>query len=200
LDDTVVDDSAFETFLYENNLEYTDELWADYEANYPQDVGLVPGAKEFIKTAESLGVAVVFISNRSELSREATERALERLGINAAAPPGRLYLRQNGGSSDKSARRETVAAKYNVLMCFGDSLRDFSESFAAQKLPRDATAEEVRKGIERRASLVEEAACHWGVDWFVLPNPVYGDWERLIGPDPKAVLHPTSMKMKTASR
>src|SRR5438876_5594641 len=41
LDETVLDNSAFETFLYKNNLEYTHELWDDYEENYPQDVSLI---------------------------------------------------------------------------------------------------------------------------------------------------------------
>jgi 5'-nucleotidase (lipoprotein e(P4) family) len=200
LDETVLDNSAFQTFLYNNNLEYTDELWADYEENYPEDVALIPGAKQFIEKADALHVTVIFISNRSEQFQKATESALQRLGIDATKPAGRLYLRAKGGSTDKSTRREAVSAKYNVLMYFGDSLRDFSESFAARKLPKDSRPEDYLAGIKERNLLTDEARCHWGVDWFVLPNPVYGEWEKLIGPDPKAILHPTSMKKPMGSK
>ena len=196
LDETVFGNSAFQTFLYSNNLEYTEDLWADYEENYSQDVTLIPGAKQFIEKAESLGVTVVFISNRSELYKKSTESALERLGIATTNLAGRLYLKPKSGSSDKSPRREAVAAKYNVLMYFGDNLRDFSESFAAKKLPNDAMPEDYLKAIEHRESLADDAVCHWGEDWFVLPNPVYGEWEKLIGPNSIAILHPTSMKLK----
>jgi acid phosphatase len=196
LDETVLDNSAFQTFLYKNNLEYTDALWADYEENYPQDVTLIPGAKQFIERAEALAVTVVFISNRSEGYKESTVNALQRLGVGGTKPQGRLYLKPTDGSSDKSARREEAAARYNVLMYFGDSLRDFSESFAAKKLPRDAAPEDFVKAIKLREALADDARSHWGLDWFVLPNPVYGEWDKLIGPDPKAILHPTTMKVK----
>ncbi len=42
---------------------------------FPQDVTLIPGAKEFIEKARRLGVTVVFISNRMEPFRKSTEIA-----------------------------------------------------------------------------------------------------------------------------
>ena len=159
-----------------------------------------PGAKPFIHRAERLGVTVVFISNRSEVYEKSTLRALERLGIRVANPEGRVFLKPKGGSSDKSARREAVAGKYDVLLYFGDSLRDFSESFQAKKPGKDATTEDLLAAIKERGARVDEARSHWGVDWFVLPNPVYGEWEKLMGRDPKAILHATSMKGKPRIR
>ncbi len=194
LDETVLANSAFEVFLYENNLEHTPNLWEEYEAHHPGDVRLVPGAKQFIKMAEALGVTVIFISNRSELHRQATADALGRLEINTAGLDDRLYLRQTNGPSGKAARWQVVRAKYNVLMFFGDNLLDFSEIFAAQKLSNNATSEDYLEAIQRRASLVDAADCHWGVDWFVVPNPMYGEWEKLIRPDPKAVLHSADIR------
>jgi 5'-nucleotidase (lipoprotein e(P4) family) len=196
MDETVFDNSAFQTFLYKNNLEYTDPLWDDYEENYPQDVTLIPGAMRFIEKAEAWGVTVVFISNRSEQFKKSTEAALEKNGINTCKLSSRLFLRAKGGTKDKSARRDAVAAKYNVLMYFGDNLRDFSEIFLASGLPNNPAPEDCLAAIRQRAALADDALCYWGVDWFVLPNPVYGEWEKLIGPDPKAIMHPTSMKPK----
>src|SRR5262245_16886331 len=195
LDETVLDNSAFQTFLYKNKLEYSEELWDVYEEKYPQDVALVPGAKGFIDKAEALGVTVVYISNRSEVYKSSTQAALGKLGVEGKNVADRLFLKPKDGSFDKSARREAVAAKYNVLLFFGDNLRDFSDTFAARKVPKDANTEDYLQAISLRKASADEAACHWGVDWFVLPNPVYGEWEKLTGPDPRAVLRPTSMEV-----
>ena len=196
LDETVFDNSAFQTFLLKNELEFSEALWSDYEENYPQEVTLVPGAKQFIERAEAMGVTVVYMSNRYEVHQQSTMKAIEANGLNANDLPGRLYLIPKGGTSDKSARREAVAARFNVLMYFGDNLRDFSEAFRAAKLPKDATPEDYLKAIKQRAAMADDATCHWGIDWFALPNPAYGEWERLIGPDPKALLRPTNMKAR----
>ena len=194
LDETVFENSAFETFLYKNKLEYTEALWAEYEEKYPQDVTLIPGAKGFIARAEALGVTVVFISNRSDLHRKSTENALSRNGISVKDIEDRLFLKAKDGTSDKSSRREAVAAGHNVLLYFGDQLRDFSEAFVARPPAKDDGCEAYLKSIKQRQALVDDAACHWGVDWFVPPNPVYGEWEKLVGPDPIAIMHPTTME------
>ena len=101
------------------------------------------------------------------------------------------------GASTGRPRRcgwfDAAAARFNILMYFGDNLRDFSESFAAPKLPANTPPAELRKAIQSRLDRADQAACHWGVDWFVLPNPVYGEWEKLIGSNPIEILHPTTM-------
>ena len=105
LDETVLDNSAFELFLYENNLEYSDELWGMYERDHPGRARLVPGAKQFIKKAETMGVTVVFISNRLEENVQSTIEALRRLEINTNGIEQRLLLKKKGASSDKTGRR-----------------------------------------------------------------------------------------------
>jgi acid phosphatase len=193
LDETVFDNSAFETWLLRNGLEYSDERWAIYERGYPQDVTLIPGAKAFIDKATSLGVAVVFISNRMETYRTSTEAALANLGIAGVGISDRLYLKPQGGSGDKASRRELADSRYNVVLYFGDNLRDFSEAFTARSLPKDAPTSAFLDAIKDRQQRVDAAAMHWGIDWFVIPNPVYGEWEKLISLHPLDILHPTSM-------
>lgn len=194
LDETVLDNSAFQTFLYQNNLEYTEALWDVYEKDYPDEVALVPGAKDFIAKAEGNGVTVVYISNRSDANRQSTIKALERLGINTANINARLLLKKRGESSDKSARREEAALRYNILLQIGDNLRDFSEAFAAAKL-RSSAKDTLLTDIEQRYARVDSVASHWGVDWFILPNPVYGEWEKLLGDRPQLKLRATKMNL-----
>ena len=199
LDETVLDNSAFESFLYENQKEYSDDLWQIYERDYPGQVRLVPGAKQFIKKAEDRGVTVIFISNRLEENCGSTVSALAQLGINTKGIGQRLFLKKRAASSDKTSRREAVAAQYNVLLVFGDNMRDFSETFIAKKLTENDAAEAYDQAIGSRLKLVDEAACHWGSDWFVLPNPGYGEWEKLIHNEPMKRLRPSGMKLPPAT-
>jgi acid phosphatase len=191
LDETVLDNARFQTFLDKERLEYKDALWDVWEKDYPDEVGLVPGAKAFIERAEKLGATVAYISNRSEKFRDSTKRALELNKLNVADLDARLFLKTE--SSDKSARRERVMAKYRVLLLLGDNLRDFSEVFVVPKLKPDED-EKQRAEIAARWQKVDEAAGHWGVDWFILPNPVYGEWQKLYGAQPRNKLRQPKMK------
>lgn len=193
LDETVFDNSAFQTALYTAGKEYDLALWYDYEANFPGETRPVPGAVDFIVRAEKLGVSVVYVSNRHDEYRTSTVETLKRFGVSTDGLAERLYPKTKAGSSEKSARREQVAAKFNVLMYFGDNLRDFSEAFAAPKVDPAAGVDGLKAAIAERNKLADAAAIHWGVDWFVLPNPVYGEWDRMCGKDPKAVLPPTKV-------
>jgi predicted secreted acid phosphatase len=58
---------------------------------------------------------------------------------------------------EKSERRAQVAAKWRIAMLVGDDLRDFVRS-------------------ERYDP--EQHDVHWSHDWIVLPNVIYGGWER----------------------
>src|SRR5262249_31243158 len=132
----------------------------------------------FITTAEQLGVTVVFISNRKEKVKEATVQALKNNGVNTKDIDGRILLRQD--KDDKTARRKEAAAKFRVLAFAGDNLRDFSEDFVVPKLEyEDRVGQE--KAIAERYVKVDRAAYHWGADWFILPNPVYGEWQAALG-------------------
>jgi acid phosphatase len=183
LDETVLDNGPFQEFLYRNRLVYKEPLWEPWERDHADEVGAVPGAKNFIAAAELAGATVVYISNRTAKYQASTVRALAHNGINVDNVDGRMLLRTEP-SSDKTQRREQAAKQFRVLMYFGDSLRDFSEDF------------KVKPGVTNasRDRLVDEAAARWGADWFVLPNPSYGEWERLLGDRPESHLRPTTMQ------
>lgn len=193
LDETVLDNSAFQTYLYRTGQEYTDELWQDYERNYARDVTLIPGAKQFIDEASALGVSVVFLSNRSEANQASTVSVLKRLKVSGDDVEERLYLKAQEAPSDKTSRRDRIAARYNILLIIGDNLRDFAEDFAAPSVPAHPTPKAVLAAISARKAEVVRSAFHWGTNWFIVPNPVYGEWDKLIKVEPKELMHPTSM-------
>jgi len=208
LDETVFDNSAFQTYLYRTNQEYSDTLWANYEENYGKDVTLVPGAAHFIQMARLMKVNVVFVSNRLQKYQASTVATMKRLGLDRLLNHRDLnelmYLKREpigsepSAPSEKTTRREQIGARFRIAMLVGDNLRDFSDVFAKQKkqlpaAPAVATAQDVLELIDVRKALVDESVAHWGTDWFVLPNPVYGEWDRVIKVDPIELMHKTSM-------
>jgi acid phosphatase len=174
LDETVLDNSPFQTWLYEHRTTYSPERWSPWERTKGKEVLAVPGAVAFIAEAEKQGATVFYITNRMEDAREGTIEALEHLGINTQNIHNRLLLKTS--TSDKTERRAQVAQTHDVVMLLGDTLTDFDQKFASGKLPEQA--EERRKLLADRKAKVDAEAGQWGARWFVLPNPVYGDFSR----------------------
>jgi 5'-nucleotidase (lipoprotein e(P4) family) len=182
LDETVLDNGTYQTYLYDSGQNYSDDNWNKFIAEHWESIRLLPGAKEFIARAESLGITVTYITNREEPLREATIKTMKQWGVNTEGmddPESLRLITQKHGESIKKPRRDLVRAKYNVLAYFGDQLGDFSDEFAPN---HDNTA-----GARREA--VYEYQALWGTRWFVLPNPVYGQWQQVLrGADPEHFL------------
>ena len=192
LDETVLDNSGYQSFLYREKLASTTQNWEVWEKSYSQEVRLVPGAKAFVEAAEQLGVTVVYLSNRTTKNQEGTIAALKHVGLNTDELANRLLLRD--ALPDKTARRKLAEQRFNVLMYFGDNLRDFSEEFVAPGLNANDDAAQ-QQAIAERLVKVQRANYHWGNDWIVLPNPAYGEWTRLLGNEPGKKFRPTEMKL-----
>jgi 5'-nucleotidase (lipoprotein e(P4) family) len=180
LDETVLDNFAYNDWLYATGKGIDWDYWADWERSCGCNVGLIPGALDFIKAARAQGVAVIFISNREAPRREFTVATLVRLGVIASAAEvegdhaDRLLLYE--GKSDKNPRRDQTTARYHVIAWLGDSLGDFPGGF------HPPTA------AERKAQVQAEKN-RWGAGYFILPNPTYGKWLDYLDPkDPAAAL------------
>ncbi|HMS55740.1 MAG TPA: HAD family acid phosphatase [Fimbriimonadaceae bacterium] len=191
LDETVIDNAGFQSYLDSKALPYSDSVWETWERDYPNEVRLIPGAKGFIQEAERQGVLICYISNRLEKHKASTIVVLKNLGFNTDNIERRLLLKAE--SSDKTARRAQAASLGPVIMLVGDNLRDFSEAFVA---PRgDFSKPENRvAGINVRYAAVDRTPYKWGAEWIILPNPVYGEWQKPLGPDPRQALRPSGMK------
>ena len=173
LDETVLDNSGYSFFLLRNRLKHHETHWHNWNREHPEQVSLVPGARQFIKAVENEGVRIVFVSNRSDTLRDTTRKILLRLDLATKAELAdptamKLLLRQD--TSDKQSRRDSIAARYDVIALFGDNLNDFSDAFRSPAV----------NSIEDRRAAVHRHAEKWGTHWFVLPNPIYGYWTRYI--------------------
>lgn len=194
LDETVIDNSGYQSFIDRERTTFIPETWGRWEKDFSNEVGLIPGAKDFITAAERSGVTLVYLSNRAAENKEGTIKALQANGLDTTNIEARLLLQEPKTSSDKTARRNIARERYRVVMLIGDNLRDLSEEFAAPKLKGDDDAGQKKAIIEQR-SKVEANRYHFGTDWFVLPNPVYGEWEKLLGDNPRLKLRETKMRV-----
>lgn len=190
MDETVVDNAAYQSFLDKADLNYSDAAWERYEKDFPTEVRLIPGAKSFVDRARSLGVSVVFLSNRLTKYQDSAIAALKHNGIEVPNPEDTLLLKD--ATSDKTVRRAAVAEKFNIVMLVGDNLRDFSEEFVASKLDYKEAANR-KQEIGDRWAKVDSNAHRFGAEWIILPNPVYGEWQRPLGPDARANLRETAI-------
>ena len=177
LDETVLDNGGFQAMQIRSGLAYDQRLWDAWEEKGGDQVGLVPGAKDFIQKAGKLGVAVVYISNRNDKFRAQAKATLARLGLPAA---GDDLLKLFTKTTDKTQRRAEAEKAYRVLLYVGDNLRDFDEEFRFGDLSKLEGAE-LDKAIRARRDKVDARAADWGGKWVVLPNPAYGEWTKPLG-------------------
>lgn len=167
VDETVLDNSPYQARLVLEGRAFDEASWAGWVDE--RAARGVPGVAEFTRAAASRGVTVVYLSNRTEQAQAATLANLRALGLPVADESvflgkGTLGCEQAG--SDKDCRRRQVAARYRVLMQFGDQLGDFVA------VRDDAPAS--------RQALVDRHAGWFGERWWMLPNPTYGDWEPAV--------------------
>jgi 5'-nucleotidase (lipoprotein e(P4) family) len=167
LDETVIDNGAFQSAMIRSEWAYDQRLFDLWEETGGAQVTLIPGAKAFLDKVKTLGANTVYISNRNDKFRAATAATLDRLGV--GVPSGQLLLATD--TSNKTARRAKAAEAFDVLLFVGDNLRDFDDRFRFN----------ASKGLAGRKAEVEATKSHFGDDWIILPNPAYGEWTKALG-------------------
>ncbi len=166
LDETVLDNSGFQTEQLRQGLAYDFKRWEQWEKNGADQVELIPGAKAFIEELKRLQIQAVYITNRNDDQKAQTMAALRRHGIDV---PDDLLLCANAKTgSNKNSRRDLVRERYEVLLWIGDNLRDFDDVFRYNQ----------ETGIDGRKKIVDDHESHFGTDWIMLPNPAYGEWTK----------------------
>ena len=154
LDETVLDNSGYQRRLEESGEAYSQESWEKWVIE--EKSGLVPGAKEFTAKVRKLPRArIIFISNRYDRNTGHSQANLKKLGLSA---DNDIYLLRAPQNDPKSKRRNEVLTgtgrmkkhgAFKVLAWFGD---------AAHDVPDDPKLK-------------------WGTHKFMMPNPVYGNWD-----------------------
>lgn len=165
IDETVMDNSYFEANLIETNTSYTKENWKEWSDM--ECATAIPGAIEFINYVMSKDIEIVYISNRRDNELDASIANMEKLGFPEVSRDN-FYFRTD--ESSKIVRRELASEKYELIMFLGDNLADFDGMF------------EDRSGNYGK-DVVDANKDMFGTKFIMLPNPMYGKWERVFPND-----------------
>ena len=159
IDETILDNSPYQAWNVINNKDLTWNKWINSTQGK-----LLPGALDFLKYADSKGVAIFYISNRKEAQKDATIKNLQNVG----APQADAYhvLLKQPNEKGKETRRQQVAKTHEIVLLFGDNLGDFN-GFEGLS-------------VKDRLQAVDRFNAEFGRKLIVFPNPMYGDWEDAV--------------------
>ena len=163
LDETLVDNSRFQAWMTLNGTVFTPQVWTKFVNAQVSEA--IPGAVDFLKFADSKGVKLFYVTNRTSEEEEATRKNLGRLGFPMGGNVDTFLMtrKKPDWGSAKGTRRAFVAKDYRVLLMLGDNFGDFVDAY------RGSEAE--------RLKVFEENRERWGREWIMLANPAYGSFE-----------------------
>ena len=166
-DETVLDNSEYQLRRARQGLGYTPKSWNAWVR--AEAAPALPGAVALVRRIREMGGRVAIVSNRDEEVCDPTRRNLEAVGLDVdvvlcrqrpGGKEGRFRAVAEGGTSAGLPPLEVVA-------WVGDNIQDFPEG-----------------SLELRDAEPESLA-DFGVRFFILPNPMYGSWER--NPPPRSL-------------
>jgi 5'-nucleotidase (lipoprotein e(P4) family) len=159
-DDTVISNSLYQKESWLAGRSHQEGPWRAWIER--QEATAIPGAAEFLGRIRALGGKIAIVTNRTEPQCAATRANLDRLGL--------LYdaLLCRGETGEKEPRWEAVRngtavpglGPLDLVMWVGDNIQDFPDLTQASR--------RTETGFEG-----------FGNRFVLIPNPMYGSWERL---------------------
>ena len=166
IDETVLDNSEHQVRSIKNGTNYPIG-WKEWVSE--ESAEALPGVKEYLSYANSKGVKVFYVTNRTHDLEEYTRNNIKNLGLPLDEDIDVLLMKnEKGWTSDKTSRRDLIRKDFRVIHIFGAQLDDF--------IPLKDTA----TSISSRKMLIDKYSDMWGQKWFMLINPMYGEWEEAI--------------------
>lgn len=165
VDEAILDTSEFQIEHLQDGGTFDIDRWNAWveEANAPA----LPGSLAFAQHADARGVRIFYVTNRAAGVEGSVHKNLVARGFPVDASGENLLTKgeQEGWGSDKTSRRAFLARTHRIVLMVGDDLNDFVLGKASP---------------EERRLLSDRYAEYWGRKWILLPNPIYGTWERSI--------------------
>lgn len=162
-DETVLDNGPYESWLVKSGQDYSGKTWAAWVA--AKQARAVPGAVDFTRYADSKGVKVFYVTNRTEDQEADTRANMAALGFPTGGNVDTFLMskEQPDWTGKKGTRRDFIGKDYRVLLLFGDNYGDFSDDYAGSEADREKS--------------LEANMAHVGHDWIFIANPEYGSFE-----------------------
>jgi len=159
-DETVIDNSRYQMERERECKGFSSESWRAWVRR--REAKPLPGAQAFLQRIKELGGVVAIVTNRDQAECPDTMANFEAMGL-----PYDLMLCQKT-TGEKEPRWESVVngtaspelPPLKLVMWLGDNIGDFPN---LDQSVRNEGAEAFR---------------YFGSRYFVLPNPMYGSWQR----------------------
>ena len=138
--------------------------------------------------ATARGVTIFYITNRRAHLEDATRANLAAEGLPLNDGVDTLLMRgelPEWDTSDKTSRRERVAADYRILLMLGDNMGDFTAASSGTVAERQAFAEAHHD--------------YWGKRWITIANPTYGSFIGAVLDNDYAMPLEEQIKLKKAA-
>ena len=166
IDETVLDNSEHQVRSIKNGTNYPIG-WKEWVSE--ESASALPGVKEFLSYANTKGIKIFYVTNRTHDLEEYTRNNIKSLGLPFDNDMDVLLMKnEKGWGSDKTSRRDLIRKDFRVIQIFGDQLDDF--------IPLTESA----KSMNERKILIDKYADMWGEKWYMLINPMYGEWEEAL--------------------
>jgi 5'-nucleotidase (lipoprotein e(P4) family) len=160
-DETVIDNSPYQKERAAIGQGFSREsyrAWVERRAAAP-----LPGAVAFLSRVHEMGGKIAIVTNRDESECPAT-----RDNFQAQQIPFDIMLCKPATTSEKEPRFQAVEngtaapplPPLRIVLYVGDNIRDFPDLDQDLRLGEDGGFED------------------FGTRFFILPNPMYGSWER----------------------
>lgn len=120
----------------------------------------MPGAEEFLKAVDAMGVDLFYVTNRLESMRADTLRNLKALDFPQIDD---RHVSFASGSSNKDSRFKSIEQDYNVIVYLGDNIHDFP-------------MELYNKMMHERNAITDQNRTLFGRKYIVFPNPGSNYW------------------------
>jgi 5'-nucleotidase (lipoprotein e(P4) family) len=169
VDETVIDNSAFNAGLIGKDYGYGSSSWKEWCDD--KSAIAIPGAVDFLNHVAKTGGDIFYVTNRKaqpEKNMDLTEVTMANLKALGFPQIDEKHMLLRTGTSKKQPRRDSITAMgYRIVLLMGDNLADFAEVFDGDTMPDRAAAVEANKD-------------KFGDTFIVLPNPIYGNWEAAV--------------------
>jgi 5'-nucleotidase (lipoprotein e(P4) family) len=159
-DETVIDNSPYQLEQARLGRPFDAQSWRAWTLR--REATPLPGASAFLRRVHELGGRIAIVTNRDQAECPDTEAVFRAHALVYDV----MLCKPEGAASDKNPRFEAVARgtgglpPLEVVAFVGDNVQDFPGLSQAVREQGDAVFAE------------------FGRRFFVLPNPMYGSWER----------------------
>ena len=159
IDETILNNLPYNEMLIDSSKNFNEQSWSRWVNK--KIAKAIPGSLEFLNYAQTKNIELIYLSNRRIENYEPTKENLISLGF-PFNEKTLMLLRDE--TTDKTKRRNSLS-KYEIIMLIGDNLSDFDSVF-------------YNKSNEKRINNVDSLSYLFGEKFILLPNLIYGDWDK----------------------